>query len=109
MVIGIPKKHARRGVRCEFLCSRGGEIRVTPTAENAKMRVGRWGSEQGLMRGAKIQGFSGVEIEEIVSSVKSFDPIDGRERSLKKKRTEDVIGRADDMLGLAVLLGCVWA
>ena len=85
-----------------------GEVRVAKTSENMELVERKREAIENLVGGAVLKGFGGVKVEQECGSVKGFDPIYGGHTCLEKKGSDHVICRANDALGFAVLVGCVW-
>lgn len=85
------------------------DIRVTKAPKDMEVRIGRGRAVQGFMRSEITERFGGQDIDEVNGSMKRLDPVMGRKRSLKKKRANHIGDGPNHALGVAILLGRVWA
>lgn len=108
VVVGVSKKHTERRPGSKFMRRGGREIGITSTAKDTEVGVVGRSTVQGLVRGGKGEGFSGVTVEKIGGGMKSLNPEDRREMCMKKEGTNNVVYSPEDTLSLAILLGRVW-
>jgi hypothetical protein len=82
----------------------GRGARITETPEGPKTIVGRWDTEEELMRGIVPARATGSDVEKEGGGGESVRPEAGRDVRVEQQCADAVIKSADDAFGAAILL-----
>jgi hypothetical protein len=104
----VAKEDTPGGPGTELIGSGGGGVRITRTARNPEVLVGRWRAKEGHVRTGRLNRLGGETIEEVCRGVKSLSPVAPRKMCLKEQSANDVIDGTNDTFGFTVLGGGIW-
>jgi len=62
MIGRVSQENTKSGTRGKFVRGNGGHVRITSTARDPEMRVGRMRAKQGEVRSGKLQSFGGKAV-----------------------------------------------
>lgn len=85
VMIGVTKEDAQRGSRSELMCGGSVEVGMGCTPEDTKMIICGYGAKEGLVCRREVKYLGGQEIKKIDGVVECFNPVRGRNCSLKKQ------------------------
>jgi hypothetical protein len=103
VVCGVSEKNTSGGLRCLFVSSFGGEIRIAGTTEHAQVLIGWGDSMEGKVWVGHADCLGGEAVQQICGSVEPFYLVAIWNKSLKKQGAQHIIDGAEDELGFTVL------
>ena len=104
----VTKEDTQDGTGSEFVRGGGGNTGVTTTTEDPKTVVGWRRTKQEVMWRIVLASTTRTEVDKKCGGGQGVGPEGGRDVAMEEKGADAVVEGAEDMLGTAVLLRCVW-